>query len=114
MGSQTVDVNSSVEDTFSKVQQAIGTENYKVTTLDPNRSIFAEGSRDFSWIIMIVLILLIWPIALVYYFTRQRSSVTITVTPNSDGDANFGCRVNINSNGNSGERILQTLVSILR
>ena len=103
-----------MEDTCSKVQKAIGTENYKVTTLDPHRYKFAECSRDFSWIIMIVLILLIWPIALVYYFTRQRSSVTITVTPNSDGDANFGCRVNINSNGNSGERILQTLVSILR
>ena len=110
MGSQSVDVNSSVEDTFSKVQQAIGTENYNVTFLDPNRSITAEGKRDFSWVVMIVLILLIWPIAIVYYFTRQKSSVTVTVT--SDNDS--GCKVTINSNGESGERVLQTLVTTLQ
>jgi len=110
VGSQSVDVNSSVEDTFSKVQQAIGTENYNVTFLDPNRSITAEGKRDFSWVVMIVLILLIWPIAIVYYFTRQKSGVTVTVTSDSDS----GCKVTINSNGESGERVLQTLVTTLQ
>ena len=110
VGSQSIDVSSSVDDTFSNIQQAIGTENYKVITLDPNRSITAEGKRDFSWVAMIVLILLIWPIAIVYYFTRQRSSITVTVTSDSDS----GCRVTINSNGNSGERVLQTLVTTLQ
>ena len=110
MGSELIDVKKSVDDTFPKIQQAIGSSDYKITTIEANKSIIAEGNREFSWAIVIILAILIWPAAIVYYFTRHRSSVTIIVTP--DGDS--GCKVTINSNGKTGDQVMQSIVNILQ
>jgi hypothetical protein len=56
------------------------------------------------------LAILIWPAAIVYYFTRQRSSVTVIVTPNNDS----GCKVAINCNGKTGDQVMQSIVDILQ
>ncbi|MDH3676933.1 MAG: hypothetical protein OEQ12_01370 [Nitrosopumilus sp.] len=104
MGSELIDVKESVEDTFSKIQRAIGKSDYKIKTVEANKSIIAEGNREFSWAI------LIWPAAIVYYFTRQRSSVTVITTPNVDS----GCKVTINSNGKTGDQVMALIVEILQ
>ena len=110
MGSELLDVQKSVDDTFPKIQQAIGSSDYKITNIEANKSIIAEGNREFSWAIVIILAILIWPAAIVYYFTRHRSSVTVIVTPEGDS----GCKVTINSNGNTGDQVMQSIVNILQ
>ncbi len=110
MGSESIDLKESLEDTFPKIQQAIGSTDYKIKTIEANKSIIAEGNREFSWMIVIILAILIWPGAVVYYFTRQRSSVTVIISPN----ANSGCKVTINSNGKSGDKAMQSIVNFLQ
>ena len=110
MGSEIIDVKESVEDTFPKIQQAIGQSDYKIKTIEANKSVIAEGNREFSWVIVIILAILIWPAAIVYYFTRQRSSVAVIVTSNEDS----GCKVTINSNGTTGDQVMASIVSVLQ
>lgn len=109
MGSELIDVKESVEDTFPKIQQAIGQSDYKIKTIEANKSVIAEGNREFSWAIVIILAILIWPAAIVYYFTRQRSSVTVIINPSDSG-----CQVTINSNGKTGDSVMQSIVSVLQ
>jgi len=110
MGSEIIDVQESAEETFPKIQEAIGFSDYKIKTIDANKSVIAEGNREFSWAIVIILAILIWPAAIVYYFTRQRSSVTVIVTPNADS----GCKVAINSNGKTGDQVMASIVKALQ
>ena len=110
MGSSIIDVKESADDTFPKIQQAIGQSDYKIKTIDANKSVIAEGNREFSWAIVIILAILIWPAAIVYYFTRQRSSVTVIVNPNEDS----GCKVTINSNGTTGDHVMASIASVLQ
>jgi hypothetical protein len=110
MGSELINVNESVEDTFPKIQQAIGKSDYKIKTIEANKSVIAEGNREFSWAIVVILAILIWPAAIVYYFTRQRSSVTVIVTPNADS----GCKVTINPNGTTGDQVMASIVDTLQ
>lgn len=110
MGSKSIDVPLSESETFSKIQEAIGTTDYKIKSVEANKSLIAEGNREFSWAIVIILAILIWPAAIVYYFTRQRSSITAVVTSDSD---RF-CRVTINSNGKTGDQVLQTIADHLK
>ena len=110
MGSKSIDVPLSESEAFSKIQEAVGTTDYKIKSVEANKSLIAEGNREFSWAIVIILAILIWPAAIVYYFTRQRSSITVVVTPDSD---RF-CRVTINSNGKTGDQVLQTIADYLK
>lgn len=110
MGSKSIDVPLSESETFSKIQEAIGTTDYKIKSVEANKSLIAEGNREFSWAIVIILAILIWPAAIVYYFTRQRSSITAVVTPDSD----TFCKVTINSNGKTGDQVLQTIADHLK
>ena len=110
MGSLSIDVNLPDKEIFSEIQQCVGKAEYKVKTIVPNQTIIAEGNRDFSWTIVIILIILIWPAALVYYYTRQRSSVTATITKDNEGK----CNVTITSNGNSGDNIIELIESVLQ
>ena len=109
MGSESIDLKESVEDTFPKIQQAIGSSDYKIKTIEANKSIIAEGNREFSWAIVIILAILIWPAAIVYYFTRHRSGVTVIVSSNADS----GCKVTINSNGKTGDQVMHSIVKYL-
>lgn len=58
---------------------------------------------------MILLIILLWPAAIIYYFTRKMNSVSITTTPNKEG----GCKVTVTSNGNKGDDVMQMIMDIL-
>ena len=100
----------SASEVFSEIQHCIGTADYKVRTVVPNQSIIAEGNRDFSWIIVIILAILLWPVAIVYYLTRQRSSITATI--NNDGEN--GCSLTITSNGNSGDNLTRLIQDVLQ
>ena len=96
MRSFSKDLKSTPDEAFSEVQQCVGTANYKIKNVIPSQSITAEGKRDFSWIIVIVLAILLWPAAIVYYFTRQRSSVTVIISKTDSG-----CNLTATSNGDS-------------
>ena len=109
MGSELINIKESVDDTFPKIQQAIGQSDYKIKTIEANKSVIAEGNREFSWVVVIILAILIWPAAIVYYFTRQRSSVAVIITPNEDS----GCKVTINSNGKTGDQVMASIVAVL-
>lgn len=109
MGSFSMDVKMSPSEVFSEIQHCVGTADYKVKTIIPNQSVIAEGNRDFSWIIVIILAILIWPAALVYYFTRQRSSITATITKDNEDN----CSVTLTSNGNSGDDVLKLIENVL-
>jgi len=110
VGSYSKDLELPANEVFSEIQQCIGDADYKVQTVIPNQSIIAEGSRDFSWVIMIILILLIWPAALVYYFTRQRSSITATITKNDEKT----CNLTVNANGESGEDLIDLIIDVFQ
>ncbi len=104
LSSFTLDLKTSPEEVFSEIQQCVGTANYKVKDIIPNQSVIAEGKRDFSWAIVIILAILLWPAAIVYYFTRQRSSVTASITKNSTG-----CNLTATSNGHSSEDLMKLI-----
>ena len=108
MASRSIDVKASSEDTFPKIQRAIGNSEYKIKTIVPNQMVMAEGSREFRWLWLIVMIILIWPAALVYYFTRQRSSVTVVTSKTDEG-----CKVTITSTGKTGDAVLESIANIL-
>ncbi len=110
MTSFSMDLKMSASEVFSEIQHCIGTADYKVRTVVPNQSIIAEGNRDFSWIIVIILAILLWPVAIVYYLTRQRSSITATI--NNDGEN--GCSLTITSNGNSGDNLTRLIQNVLQ
>lgn len=109
MGSRSIEINATESETFTKIQEAIGSTDYKIKAVEANKSVIAEGNREFSWAIVIILAILIWPAALVYYFTRQRSSITAIVTSSSEGS----CKVTINSNGKTGEEVMQNILAKL-
>ena len=110
MASFSMDVKMSASEVFSEIQHCIGTADYKVRTVVPNQSIIAEGNRDFSWIIVIILAILLWPVAIVYYLTRQRSSITATINKDSEN----GCSLTITSNGNSGDNLTRLIQNVLQ
>ena len=110
MGSRSIDLQASVEDTFPKIQQRIGTSGFEIKTIVPNQTIIAEGGREFKWRWMILFIILVWPAAIIYYFTRKMSSVSITITPSKE----TGCKVTITSNGKKGDEVMQMIVDILQ
>ena len=108
MASRSIDVKTSLEDTFQKVQRTIGNSDYKIKSIVPNQTIMAEGGREFRWLWVIVLAILLWPAAIVYYFTRQRSSVTVVTSKTDDG-----CRVTVTSTGKTGDAVLESIANIL-
>jgi len=105
MGSYSIDLKVPVSEAFSEVQECIGTANFQVKEVNPNQSITAEGKRAFSWIIVIILAIIIWPAALVYYFTRQRSSVTVTLNSVKENE----CHLTMSANGETGDDIIEMI-----
>lgn len=109
MGSHSLDLKAPINETFSEIQQSIGASDFKIKTIVPNESIIAEGSREFSWVIVIILAILLWPAALVYYFTRQRSSITIIVSAYKE----TGSKVTITSSGKDGDDVMRLITETL-
>ena len=109
MSSFSIDLDMFPNETFSEIQQCIGTANYKVQEIVPNQSIISEGKRDFNWGIMIILIIFLWPAALVYYFTRQKSSISATITKNETG-----CNLTVTSSGESSEKVMDLIKDIFK
>ena len=108
MPSFSIDLDIPPNEAFSEIQQCVGDVDYKVKTITSNQSIIAEGKRDFSWVIVIILAILFWPAAIVYYFTRQRSSITATITKKDEK----GCNLTANSNGESADELMDLILDI--
>ncbi len=110
MASFSMDVKMPASEVFSEIQHCIGASDYKVRTVVPNQSVIAEGNRDFSWLIVIIFAILLWPVAIVYYLTRQRSSITATISNDSENE----CSLTITSNGNSGDNLIKLIKDVLQ
>jgi len=110
MASFSMDLKMPASEVFSEIQHCIGTADYTVKTIVPNQSVIAEGNRDFSWVIVIILAILLWPAAIVYYFTRQRSSITATINKNNEDE----CNVTLTSNGNTGDDLIEFIEDVLQ
>ena len=108
MPSFSIDLDIPPNEAFSEIQQCIGDVDYKVKTIIPNQSVIAEGGRDFNWIIVIILAILLWPAAIVYYFTRQRSSITATITKNDEKS----CNLTVNSNGEYADHLMDLILDV--
>ena len=102
MGSFSIGLEMSPNDVFSEIQQSIATANYKVENIVSNQNIIAEGRRDFSLALLIALVILVWPVAIIYYFTRHRSSVTVTITKKGETE----CNLTVSSNGKPAEEFM--------
>ena len=108
MPSFSIDLDIPSNEAFSEIQQCIGDVDYKVKTIIPNQSVIAEGGRDFNWIIVIILAIFLWPVAIIYYFTRQRSSITVTITINDEKS----CNLTVNSNGESADHLMDLILDV--
>ena len=99
-----IKTKNSVEDTFLKIQQAVANLKYKTKTIVPNHSISIEGNRDFRWLWVVVLAILFWPVAILYYLTRKRNSITLVVNWTVDG-----CKITSTYTGKWGKKVLQSV-----
>ena len=109
MGSYSADLEMPAKEAFTKIQHVIGTADYNVKSIVPNQSIIAEGSKSFSWAIMILLILFLLIGALIYYLACQRNSITASVS-----ETKTGCSIALTSNGNGGDRLLVLIKNTLQ
>ncbi len=103
--SDSIELHTSVEDIFPILQQAIISTGHTIKTIVPNQTVVSEGSRDFSWILMVVLILFFIPGAIVYYFISKRRTLSVIVTKHNE----TGCKVNINSDGCDGDKTMKAI-----
>jgi hypothetical protein len=106
MGSLNRDSSMGASDVYNTAHRTIGTSELAIKNTQVNQTIVAEGGRDFSWVWMIVFIILLWPAAIIYYFTRNKNSISVTIAPKSDGN---GCTVNIQAIGKKAEPVFQNL-----
>ncbi len=105
MSSQSTNFERSPEIIFADLQKGIVSAGHTIKSAVPNQSIITEGGRDYNVILMVVLIFLLWPGAIIYYFTSQRSSLSVIVTKHNE----TGTTVTINSNGKAGDKITEYL-----
>lgn len=106
MGSLNRDSLMSASELYNTAQRILGNSELAIRNTQVNETIVAEGGRDFSWVWMIVFIIVVWPAAIIYYFTRQKNSISLTIGPKSDGN---GCTVNIHAIGKKAEPVFQSL-----
>jgi hypothetical protein len=111
MGSLNKDSSVSASEVYNTAHRIIGTSELAIRNTQVNQTIVAEGGRDFSWVWMIVFIILLWPAAIIYYFTRQKNSISVTISPKND---NNGCTVNIQAIGKKAELVFQSLSAAIR
>ena len=104
-----VNTTKNTGEAFSKIQQIIMTNGLKIKSTVPNQSVQAEGKRDYGLAALIILIVIIWPVGLIYYFTRKKNSVSVLLSPIGDG-----CRADITYDGETGGIVSQLIVNSLQ
>src|SRR5947209_10440992 len=85
LGSLNRDLTMTTNQPFSTTQSIIGSSELTVKSSTPGSSIIAEGGRDYSLAILIILIMIIWPGAVIYYFTRKPNSISVSLFPKETG-----------------------------
>ncbi|MFB5608440.1 MAG: hypothetical protein ACE5RI_05005 [Candidatus Nitrosomaritimum yanchengensis] len=95
---------------FPRLQNGVASVGHTIKSIVPNQTIISEGKRDFSTVLMVILILFLWPAAIIYYFHSKRSSLTIVVTDEKNGR----CKITVNSNGKDGEAIKESMFDKLQ
>jgi len=105
LSSQSTNFERSPEDIFVDLQKGIVSAGHTIKTIVPNQTIISEGKREFNTILMVVLILFLWPGAIIYYFTSKRGVLSVIVTKHNE----MGSSVTINSNWNGGDKIITSI-----
>ena len=91
---------------YQKAQGAVTAKGLELKVALPGQSLTAEGGRAYRLVVLIILIILVWPVALIYYFTRKRTSLTIQIRPQGDGS-----QVQINTLGEKADEALGMITS---
>lgn len=63
----------------------MSSKGFEVKVALPGQSLTAEGGRAYHLVLLIILVIIFWPIALIYYFTRKRVSITVQIQPAGQG-----------------------------
>ena len=78
MTTLTIESEESVDELFDKVQNNIISSGFSIKDLDKDHRIHAEGSKNFSWGLMVLLILFLVLGAIIYWAASDRKSITAT------------------------------------
>ena len=76
--STTIESTKPVDELFGKANDEISATGFTIRELTQDQRIYAEGGRDFSWGIMIILILFLVLGAIIYYFACNKKTITVT------------------------------------
>ena len=106
MGAWSGFVRESPNAVYQKAQGAVTSKGLELKVALPGQSLTAEGGRAYRLVVLIILVILIWPVALIYYFTRKRNSITIQIRPQGDGS-----QVQINTFGEKADDALGLITS---
>jgi hypothetical protein len=91
---------------YQKAQGAVTAKGLELKVAIPGASMTAEGGRAYRLVVLIILVILIWPVALIYYFTRKRNSLTLQIQPHGEGS-----QVQINAFGEKADDALGMITS---
>ena len=112
------DAPGEIEDNLSRVERIVDSAGLKISKSATNLS--AVGSREFSWIWIIAIILifgittpfvggpffiLALPLGLGYYFSRKRSTFSVTFSPGTESES----RLTVSGTGNKGGKLLRSV-----
>ena len=106
MGAWSGFVRESPNAVYQKAQGAVTSKGLELKVALPGQSLTAEGGRAYRLVVLIILVILIWPVALIYYFTRKRNSLTIQIRTQGDGS-----QVQINAFGEKADDALGLITS---
>lgn len=104
MGSFSLNASSTPEACFREVQGEIGSSGMEIKSVTPNQSILVEGEREYSLGLLIVLLLLFWPAALIYYFAAGRNTMSVSITEKGEW-----CSITATSSGKKADELLERI-----
>ncbi len=85
MGTWTARVRENPGSVYQKAQGALTAKGLNLQRAEPGQLLVAVGHRAYRLVVLIILVLVCWPGALIYYFTRKKSSITVQIQPQGDG-----------------------------
>ena len=105
---QQVYVNTSPEDVTKTASSITQSFKMKQKVLSTNH-ILAEGKRDYRVWVLVLLVILTWIGALIYYFTRKRNRLSIDINPSSTGTS-----LTIFAQGRTANNCVNAIITSLR
>ena len=108
-GTITINIRMKPEECFEQVRSILDSENFEIKVSDPPNSIRAEAGREYNRKWLLITLILFFPLAFVYYFTRKKNTVNVTIKPKTDDI----CEVTISSSGDMGDMLKEIIANKL-